>query len=62
MPPLATDDSSDENPNSLESVLLWRVMCKQVEMLRNEIKGSQKSAKDAMEYIGPKQASKAGFL
>jgi len=55
------DDSTDSEPKTLESVLLWRVMCKQVDMLRNEIKGSRKSAKDAMEYIGPKQASKAGF-
>ena len=40
---------------------LWKVMSKQVEMLRNEIQGSRKSAKDAVEYDGPKRASKAGF-
>lgn len=53
--------TADNNVGNLDSVLLWRVMCKQVEMLRNEIKGSRKSVKDAMEYIGPKQTSKAGF-
>ncbi|KAL2055251.1 hypothetical protein ABVK25_004589 [Lepraria finkii] len=47
--------------NSLESVLFWRVMNQQVSMLRNEIKGSRKSAEDAMAYNGPKPASKAGF-
>ena len=57
----AHDDTTDSDSKSLESILLWRVMCKQVETLRNEIKGSRKSAKDAMEYIGPKQTSKAGF-
>ncbi len=45
----------------LESVVLWRVMNKQVEMLRNEIKGSRKSAEDAMKYNGPRPAAKAGF-
>lgn len=55
------DTTTESDPTPLESVLLWRVMYKQVEMLRNEIKGSRKSAKDAMEYIGPKQAAKAGF-
>lgn len=47
--------------NSLESVLFWRVMNQQVSKLRNEIKGSRKSAEDAMAYNGPKPASKAGF-
>ena len=40
---------------------LWKVMNRQVEMLRSEIQGSRKSAKDAVEYDGPKRASKAGF-
>ena len=56
-----TDVTWESDPKSLESVLLWRVMCDQVEILRNEIKGSRKSAKDALEYIGPKHTSKAGF-
>lgn len=60
-PEFIAKKTQDSDPKSLESVLLWQVMCKQVDMLRNEIKGSRKSAKDAMEYIGPKQASKAGF-
>lgn len=47
--------------NTPESDLLWKLMSKQVEMLRNEIQGSRKSAKDAVEYDGPKRASKAGF-
>jgi len=46
---------------SLEFVLLWRVMNKQIEMLRNEIKGSRKSAEDAVKYNGPRPAAKAGF-
>lgn len=52
---------ADTDPHNLESVLLWRVVCKHVEILRNEIKDSRKSAKDAAEYSGPKQAVKAGF-
>lgn len=44
-----------------EPTSLWKVMSKQVEMLRNEIQASRKSAKDATEYDGPKRASKAGF-
>ena len=51
----------DDESHSLESFLLWRVMREQVETLRNEIKGSRKSAKDALEYAGPKQTSRAGF-
>ena len=56
-----TDSTPNEDDPSLDSYVLWRVMREQVQMLRNEIKGSKKNAKDAMEYIGPKQASKAGF-
>ena len=57
----APNNLADGDTKNLEACLLWRVMCKQVETLKNEIKGSRKSAKDAVEYSGPKQASKAGF-
>ena len=57
----AEEKTQSIDSNSLESVLFWRVMNQQVSMLRNEIKGSGKSAEDAMAYNGPKPASKAGF-
>ena len=56
-----SDEAVDGDSQNLETVMLWLVMKKQVETLRNEIKGSKKSAKDALEYIGPKQVSKTGF-
>ncbi|KAK4694334.1 hypothetical protein P7C71_g3230, partial [Lecanoromycetidae sp. Uapishka_2] len=56
-----SQEFSKADADSLESVLLWRVMNKQVQMLRNEIKGSRKSADDAMKYDGPRPAAKAGF-
>ncbi|CAF9913449.1 MAG: hypothetical protein ALECFALPRED_008819 [Alectoria fallacina] len=59
----ATDNTEDTNatktPEKSES--LWEAMSKQVGMLRREIQGSRKSAKDAVEYDGPTRASKAGF-
>ncbi|CAD6573434.1 MAG: hypothetical protein ASARMPREDX12_006022 [Alectoria sarmentosa] len=58
----ATGNTKDTNATKTpESGSLWKVMSKQVEMLRHEIRGSRKSAKDAVEYDGPTRASKAGF-
>ncbi|MCJ1456228.1 hypothetical protein MMC28_006588 [Mycoblastus sanguinarius] len=59
--PHMRQDFQNSDSKSLDSVLLWQVMRQQVELLRNEIKGSRKSAKDAMEYTGPVKAPKAGF-
>jgi AAA+ superfamily predicted ATPase len=57
----AEERAQDGDSSSLESVLFWRVINQQVNMLRNEIKGSRKSAEDAIAYNGPKPASRAGF-
>ena len=56
-----TDAGDTDGTKTRESDLLWKVMSKQVDMLRNEIQGSRKSAKDAVQYDGPKPATKAGF-
>ena len=58
---LPEDKVENIDNHRLESVLLWRVMKQKVDMHRNEVKGSRKSAEDAMAYNGPKPASKAGF-
>ncbi|KAL2039725.1 hypothetical protein N7G274_007584 [Stereocaulon virgatum] len=57
----AEERAQDGNSSDFESVPFWRVINQQVNMLRNEIKGSRKSAEDAIGYNGPKPASKAGF-
>ena len=54
-----TGDTDGAKTQGLDS--LWTIMSKQVDMLRSEIQGSRKSAKDALEYDGPKRATKAGF-
>ena len=55
------DTGNVDGTKTPEPDLLWKVMSKQVDMLRNEILGSRKSAKDAIQYDGPKPAPKAGF-
>ena len=52
----AEERAQDGDSSSLESVLFWRVINQQVNMLRNEIKGSRKSAEDALAYNGPMPA------
>ena len=62
--PKNINNNNNNNNSSTETSQtdsLWKVISRQVEMLRNEIQGSRKSAKDAAEYDGPKRASKAGF-
>ena len=46
---------------SLEFVPLWRVMNEQTEILRYEIRGSRKSADDAVKYNGPRPAARVGL-
>lgn len=58
---IAKDTQDINGAKTPESASLWKVMSKQVEMLRSEIQRSRKSAKDALEYDGPKRASRAGF-
>ena len=59
---LGKNDTEDlDGTKAPEPDLLWKVMSKQVDMLRAEIQGSRKSAKDAVQYDGPKPATKAGF-
>ena len=62
MSQLRKNDTGDtESTKTQEPDLLWKVMSEQVDMLRAEIQGSRKSAKDAVQYDGPKPATKAGF-
>ena len=59
---LGKNDTGDlDGIKTSEPDLLWKVMSKQRDMLRNEIQSSRKSAKDAVQYAGPKPATKAGF-
>ena len=55
------DTGDIESTKTPERELLWKVISKQVDMLRAEIQGSRKSAKDAVQYDGPTPVTKAGF-
>ena len=55
------DTGNMDGTKTPEPDLLWKVMSKQIDMLRAEIQGSRKSAKDAIQYDGPKPATTTGF-